>query len=386
MITYIRSLLPEYEFQQGTEENLEEQYQIKRSNTAFFERTGQHPVTMEDCRVDLTACPPTVSAENQFFWQVYEHGKCIALLAYLQHYPESDTAYLGLLMVDAVLHGKGIGRKVNAAFMRAAAKAGYKKIRLGCYLTNEPGYWFWRKNRYVAIKTVERETEGKVYPLLIMESDISDTHMFEPEETRKTIYRCERGTDYHQSEEMTRQAFWNKHGRGCSEHYLLHQLRKDSAFVPKLSMVAEVAEKIVGGIWYSVAKVIKQEKAFEVLTFGPLSVPPEYQGTGVGGNLLEKSMKLAKEAGYPGIIIFGEPDYYPKHGFKTCDNYGITTPEGKNFPAFMGIELQKGAFAKMCGGRFFEAEIFDNLPQEKVDEFDKGFIPMEKLKVPGQWP
>ncbi len=33
----------------------------------------------------------------------------------------------------------------------------------------------------------------------------------------------------------------------------------------------------------------------------------------------------------------GEPDYYPLHGFQTCDKFGITTMDGKNFDGFMGI-------------------------------------------------
>lgn len=33
----------------------------------------------------------------------------------------------------------------------------------------------------------------------------------------------------------------------------------------------------------------------------------------------------------------GEPDYYPLHGFHTCDKFGITTMDGKNFDGFMGI-------------------------------------------------
>jgi predicted N-acetyltransferase YhbS len=55
--------------------------------------------------------------------------------------------------------------------------------------------------------------------------------------------------------------------------------------------------------------------------------------------LLKETMKLAADQGYRGIVIFGEPDYYPRIGFKTCDNFNITTKDDKNFDAFMGIEL-----------------------------------------------
>lgn len=63
--------------------------------------------------------------------------------------------------------------------------------------------------------------------------------------------------------------------------------------------------------------------------------------------LLKETMKLAAGAGYPGIVIFGELSYYPRFGFKTCDQFGITTSDGRNFDAFMTIELLPGTMKEM---------------------------------------
>ena len=38
-------------------------------------------------------------------------------------------------------------------------------------------------------------------------------------------------------ETMVRESFWNVYRPGCLEHYVLHQLRKDAAFVPELDLV-----------------------------------------------------------------------------------------------------------------------------------------------------
>ena len=111
---------------------------------------------------------------------------------------------------------------------------------------------------------------------------------------------------------------------------------------------------------------------------------PSLQKTGIGGLLMEHTMQLARDAGYKGIIIFGEPGYYPRHGFVTCDHFGITTSKGENFDAFMGIELFPGSM-KDIHGVFHEAEVFENLPDEEVEEFNKKFPYMEKLRLPGQW-
>ncbi|WP_243125378.1 hypothetical protein [Clostridium amazonitimonense] len=60
-------------------------------------------------------------------------------------------------------------------------------------------------------------------------------------------------------------------------------------------------------------------------------------------------MNLAKNKGYKGIVIFGGPDYYPPIGFKTCDNFNITTAEGKNFDAFIEIELAEDSMKGIKG-------------------------------------
>ena len=198
------------------------------------------------------------------------------------------------------------------------------------------------------------------------------------------VIRKERPEDYWNTEYMTQKAFWNLHVPGCSEHLLVHKLRTDAAYIPELSRVAEKDGKIVGTIMYSRSKVVDKNMVYEVLTFGPLCVEPSFQNTGIGGLLLETTMQLARTAGHKAIIIFGEPGYYPKHGFVPCDPFGITTSNGENFDAFMGIELIPGGLDGIRG-KFYTAEVFENLTEEGVNEFNKKFPSMTKLRLSGQW-
>lgn len=121
-----------------------------------------------------------------------------------------------------------------------------------------------------------------------------------------------------------------------------------------------------------------------MLTFGPLCVEPKRQSLHIGRKLLLATMEEARKAGYPGIIIFGESGYYPRFRFKTCDNFGITTPEGTNFDAFMGLELQPGAFDKIKG-KFYEADVFGARPAQEVADYDAKFPSLVKYRLPGQW-
>lgn len=196
--------------------------------------------------------------------------------------------------------------------------------------------------------------------------------------------RKETEDDWHDVELMTQHAFWNKYHLGCDEHYLVHKLRQDKDYLPELSRIAVKDGEVLGCIMYSKSRVIDGVKTHELITFGPLCVEPRWQGRGVGELLLRKTIQIAADKGYKGIVIFGEPDYYPRTGFKPCDHYNITTAEGKNFDAFMAIELAEGSL-KDVKGKYYSAEVFEHLPKGEVEVFNKNFPPLNKLRFPGQW-
>ncbi len=199
------------------------------------------------------------------------------------------------------------------------------------------------------------------------------------------IIRKETKNDYKKSEYLALRAFWNMHGPGCNEHYLVHCLRNENCYIEELSRVAECDGQIVGLIMYSKASVVDQDQVHEVLTFGPLCVEPTCNGMGIGRRLLEETMKAAKDEGYPGIIIYGEPGYYPRFGFQTCDNYGITTPDGSNFDAFMAYPLDEEKFSHIHG-KFYEDDAFEKCNNTiAVDAFTKGFRHPKPLKLACQW-
>lgn len=196
--------------------------------------------------------------------------------------------------------------------------------------------------------------------------------------------RMEKPEDWQAVEKMTRAAFWNYHQPGCEEHYFVHELRQHPDYLPQISRIACKDGEVIGCIMYSKAYVREDSRQHNIVTFGPLCVAPEWKGCGIGEMLLLETMKLAAAEGYPGIVIYGEPDYYPRVGFRTCEHFLISTKDGKNFDAFMGIELIEGGMKKIKG-KFYESEVFDTIPREEVEIFDRQFEPLKKQYFPCQW-
>ena len=189
------------------------------------------------------------------------------------------------------------------------------------------------------------------------------------------IIRNETDKDYRETENITREAFWDLYKPGCDEHFVLHKLRNSESFISELDFIAVADNEIVGNIIYS--KAVISENGFDgILCMGPLSVKPEYQKKGIGSKLLLHSLESALKMGFKAVVIFGNPDYYHRFGFRNAAHYNIVTSEGANFDAFMVYELYEDSL-KGISGKFTADGAFES-DKEELELFDKKFPFKEK--------
>ncbi|MEA5017043.1 MAG: N-acetyltransferase [Candidatus Limiplasma sp.] len=200
----------------------------------------------------------------------------------------------------------------------------------------------------------------------------------------KTVrIRNEEETDYERVEEITRRAFWNLYVPGCNEHYLVHVMRSHKDFLPRLDLVIEVDGQIIGNIMYTKTRLMDaygEEK--DILTFGPVSILPEYQRKGYGKKLMEDSFERAAALGYDVIVIFGNPGNYVSRGFKSCKKYNICLENGTYPAAMMVKELKAGAL----DGRkwvYYQSPVFE-IDEQEAGRFDEGLKSLEKKCQPSQ--
>jgi len=182
--------------------------------------------------------------------------------------------------------------------------------------------------------------------------------------------------DFCKTEIITREAFWNIYKPGCDEHLVLHKLRKSNSYIPELDLIAIYENEIIGHIISTKAKVSDSLNEHEILCVGPIAILPDYQKNGIGSKLIKVSIKIAKDLGYKGMILFGNPEYYHRFGFVNAEKYCITTKENQNFEPFMVIEIQEKGLNNVKG-KFFEDESF-SIDEAELVEFEKQFPFKEK--------
>jgi predicted N-acetyltransferase YhbS len=188
--------------------------------------------------------------------------------------------------------------------------------------------------------------------------------------------RLEEEKDYRIVEELTREAFWNVHCPGCDEHLLIHNLRKTNEFIKELDFVAIYEDEIIGNIVYVESKIKDTDKEYVVLTFGPISVLPKYQNKGIGSKLIKHTLNLSKDMDYKAVIIYGDPEYYKRFGFKESKEYNITNKDKKYPAALLVFELYPNSLNGIKG-IFDEGKIYE-INEKEFEEFEQGFYKKEK--------
>lgn len=166
------------------------------------------------------------------------------------------------------------------------------------------------------------------------------------------VIRQERPEDYEKVYQLIKEAFLSAEHADGNEQDLACALRKGKAFIPELSLTAEVDGSLAGHILFTKAAV----GGDEVLVLAPLAVKPEFQRQGVGSALIREGHRIAEKLGYSYSLVLGSENYYPKLGYKQAVEFGIEVPEGIPSENFMAIRLKEDA--KPVKGSVVYAEEF----------------------------
>ena len=198
--------------------------------------------------------------------------------------------------------------------------------------------------------------------------------------------RLEKKEDCRAVENLVRESFWNVYRPGCCEHYVIHVLRDDPAFVKELDFVMEQDGRLIGQNMF-MRTIIEADdgRVIEVLTMGPICITPGLKRQGYGKALLDYSLEKAAELGFGAVLFEGNIDFYGKSGFDYAGKFGIRyhdLPEDADSSFFLCKELVTGFLDGITG--VYQTPRGYYVSDEEVDEFDRDFPYKEKLKLPGQ--
>ena len=200
------------------------------------------------------------------------------------------------------------------------------------------------------------------------------------------IIRLERKEEYREVENIVRESFWNVYRPGCSEHYVIHVLREDSAFIKELDFVIEQSGRIIGQNMFMKTIICADDgRTIDVLTMGPIGIVPDLKRRGYGKAILDYSLEKATELGFGAVLIEGNIDFYGKSGFDYASKFGIRYhdwPEDEDAPFFLCKELVPGYLDDLTGVYHTPKGYY--VDDVDVEEFDKQFPSKEKLRLPGQ--
>lgn len=134
--------------------------------------------------------------------------------------------------------------------------------------------------------------------------------------------RQEREGDFNEIRRVVKAAFDGAEHTDGDEHNLVDRLRGSAEYIPALSLVAEIDNKIVG---YAMFSRILIDGA-EAIALAPLAVRPGFQNRGIGRAMINEGHRKANESGYPCSVVLGSPEYYSGSGYLPAASFGITAP------------------------------------------------------------
>lgn len=200
------------------------------------------------------------------------------------------------------------------------------------------------------------------------------------------IIRLEKKEEQRDVEDLVREAFWNVYRPGCLEHYVLRCLREDAAFIPQLDFVMEKGGRLIGQNVFARAGIAADDgRTVPILTMGPICIAPEWKRKGYGKILLDYSLARAAELGFGAVCFEGDIGFYGKSGFSFAGGFGLRyhgLPEGADASFFLCRELIPG-YLDGVTGEYAAPQVY-LVDEAAAEEFDRGFPPKEKRKLPGQ--
>lgn len=103
-------------------------YRLSAGNPIFYKYCPPC-VTLESIREDMKVLPPGKSGEDKFYVGFFDGSMLTAVMDLILKYPNDETAFIGLFMVDSASQGKGTGTAIIEECLCFLKRQGLRRAR-----------------------------------------------------------------------------------------------------------------------------------------------------------------------------------------------------------------------------------------------------------------
>ena len=146
-MTEIGNISPRFFARRLSEKDAAAVYALESGNADFFALTFSSP-SAESFWENLAALPPGKGYKDKYYIGFFDGGRLIAEADLIAGYPDGETAYIGLFMLDKTRQGAGEGSRLAREIFRFFKESGYLKVKIGVIEGSEKAAAFWKKNGF----------------------------------------------------------------------------------------------------------------------------------------------------------------------------------------------------------------------------------------------
>lgn len=140
----LKPRLPEFNIELVTLNRLNYYEDIFYCNQEYFLITDGRLATRQDC-IETIEYGKNFPEDMYYCIGFSLNGEAIALLSIFEGYPEADTLYIGLFLMNEKFKRKLIGTKIINSIIDESFNAKYNTIKLSVQDNNISRCSFWRK-------------------------------------------------------------------------------------------------------------------------------------------------------------------------------------------------------------------------------------------------
>jgi len=166
--------------------------------------------------------------------------------------------------------------------------------------------------------------------------------------------------DHHKIDEVITKGYGNgSENHDGDEIAMVNRLREYSKYRDDFEIVVKTTSgDILGHAMMIEVTVGDNTKPFGITSIVELSVVPEYQGQGIGQQVLMEMESRARLAGYGAMSAVDFSDFFTENGYIFADNFNIHSTLPINLNANLIKLLRDGALYNKGGKVYYPLEFF----------------------------